>query len=132
MIAYDIITFMCKYIVVGFYDIFAGLDGNYRGQVLGYILEDLKEIADWFSTQQLLQFRGSSLLIVFESDKDRLTSLLSEPTSCRSNIVQVKMIDFVHVWESPILDCNYIDGLNSVIHYFTSLTHLFSNSSNCS
>ena len=141
---------------------FAGVADQYRGRVIDYILCKLREIAQWFSTQQKLQFRGSSILIVFESDKQALVSCLGDGTlspssnsvdgsnPCTSNccdaeisedksrnsfstngsvdlskLLQVKMIDFVHVSECNALDLNYLEGLTSVIKYFTDLSSLF-------
>lgn len=113
----------------GFYNMFLGLPEEWRETILHYLLEDLEEIKNWFSTQRRLSFRGSSVLIVFESDRNVLHSCATDANVRRSRILQVKLIDFVHVWETDKLDTNYLEGVTNLGRYFTSLLEIFRNSS---
>ncbi|XP_067933554.1 inositol polyphosphate multikinase-like [Watersipora subatra] len=109
----------------GLYEIFAGVVAGARSVLLELILADLQEFADWFASQRTLSFRGSGVLIAFETDEQKLNSCLQHGKSAFRDMLQVKLIDFVHVWETDSLDSNYIEGLSSVIKYFTALSELF-------
>lgn len=72
-------------------------------------------------------FRGSSVLIVFEGDAQLHGRYIDQDESKHrsSNLLQVKLIDFVHVWESSAVDINYLEGITSLIGYLSSLSTLF-------
>lgn len=90
-------------------------------------MNKLSSVSEWFSTQSYLSFHGSSLLIVFEGEPNYLMKNLTVTTESRQlqKLVKVKMIDFVHVWESSSIDKNYLEGLRSLETYFSKLLDIF-------
>lgn len=115
----------------GLYDIFAGLPDNSRNVVLQCIIKDLEEVREMFLHQNQLMFRGSSVLIAFEADKEALASSICNIECDQSRTLQVKLIDFVHVWETNESDSNYIEGITSLMQYLKTLTQLFIKSFKC-
>lgn len=117
----------------GFPEVFRGLPSVYRDIVLHEILTKLGQIRAWFQSQSHLAFRGSSVLIAFEGDLSQLSRLLDDSIAAfnesgksdRSPLV-VKMIDFVYVRETSDPDNNYIEGITSLMEYFTNMQRIFS------
>jgi hypothetical protein len=62
-------------------------------------LKRLQSIAKWFEIQRRFHFYSSSLLLIYESDP-----------KC-APIVDVRMIDFSHVFNDPTLDTNYVSAI---------------------
>lgn len=70
--------------------------------VLKNLLGKLESVSEWMSHQRSYVFYASSLLIVYEG-------------AFRCDQVEVKMIDFAHVFPSFELDSNYIFGLEKFV-----------------
>ncbi|RDD46902.1 Inositol polyphosphate multikinase [Trichoplax sp. H2] len=78
----------------------------------------LQALLQWFNSQSRWLFFSSSLLIVYDSDKDS------------SNEVDIKLVDFTHTYESAVVmndtnanctDNNTIYGLNSLLKKLNEL-----------
>lgn len=80
-----------------------------RAELLPPLIERLESIRAWFEGQSDFRFYGSSLLFVYDSSRE-------EP------VVDVRMIDFAHVWpiaahEKPHgRDSGYLLGITRIIH----------------
>ena len=112
-------------------------------------LEKLLLIQKWFEKQKQFAFFASSVLIVYEGlldkqntqngskssepndtpsadkgakEKDDVTKGSNEDTE-KSNkpLVDVRMIDFAHVFPATAVDENYSYGLESLINYLRKL-----------
>lgn len=117
------------YLVSGLHAIFNILPPNAKESITQFIMDDLQEIARWFGSQSILSFHGSSVLIVFEGDRATLDSNVETNHNRHPSLLQVKMIDFAHVFQTRASDDNYLEGLNSLISYFQSLSHIFRSTS---
>ena len=84
-----------------------------RRDLIPAFLKRLKDMERWFATQQQFRFYGTSLLFIYEGD----------PSAEDPNRVDVRMIDFAHVW--PIADSGvdegYLYGLQSLIQHWEYL-----------
>lgn len=80
------------------------------------LLAELEQIQQWFEAQRLLAFYSSSLLIVYESQPDRLSS--------RADHCIAKMIDFAHVFPTPERDENYLFGICNLIRALREIAEL--------
>lgn len=119
-----------SFLFLGFYDIFQSLPGKARQIYFSLIIERLQAIHDWFVQQSCLAFYGSSVLIVYEGSAEYLQSIAHQHdtvslTQELGNLLQVRMIDFVHVWETDQRDENYIQGVDSLINYIHQLSILY-------
>ena len=95
-----------------------------RLELIPPLLQRLKAIRAYFTEQSEFRFYGSSLLFVYESDSKGRTG--------QTPSVDVRMIDFAHVW--PIQgsevsggrrsdrDSGYLLGLDSIIGYLVALS----------
>mmetsp|Transcript_44610 Transcript_44610/g.53999 ORF Transcript_44610/g.53999 Transcript_44610/m.53999 type:complete len:436 (-) Transcript_44610:24-1331(-) len=75
-----------------------------RKRVIRSLIYLLKSIKIWFEENTMLGFYASSLLIVYEGD-----------STSRSDVVDVKMIDFGHVRRQRSGDSGYLYGLKMLI-----------------
>jgi hypothetical protein len=103
-----------------------------RFDVVIIVIEKLKELLRWVSSQTVYHFYCTSLLIVYDGYKcssiDRTSHALiatqnftstSENKFCK---VDIKMIDFAHTIASDgTNDVGYIYGISSLIHYLELL-----------
>ncbi|KAL5018443.1 hypothetical protein ScPMuIL_004165 [Solemya velum] len=120
---------------------FFGLDHHLRKDVIKALLEKLQLIQDWFDTQTELAFYASSLLVVYEGEVQNasrhgttmngpessdLLKTKSDGTEVNSDhpLVDVRMIDFTHVFKSETKDENYLFGLRNLIRYLNELLQL--------
>ena len=125
------------------------LDGKLCTDVVNSTLEKLLLIQKWFEKQKQFAFFASSLLIVYEGLPDEHNtqngSKSSEPGDTPSAdkdtkheedvkkgsnedigkgnkpLVDVRMIDFAHVFPATAVDENYSYGLESLINYLRKL-----------
>ncbi|KAF6025204.1 hypothetical protein EB796_016486 [Bugula neritina] len=100
----------------GLHAIFNILPPNAKESITQFIMDDLQEIA-------------RCVLIVFEGDKATLDSNVETNHNRHPSLLKVKMIDFAHVFQTRASDDNYLEGLNSLISYFQSLSHIFRSTS---
>lgn len=82
-----------------------------RRRVLSNALVDLRPIRRWFDENNSLDFRASSLLIIYEGD----------PGRGNGDVTMTKMIDFSHVRRVADGDKGYVHGLSTLSHLFTEL-----------
>lgn len=120
----DAFAYYASLCVTGFYYIFAGLPGAARETILEHIRNDLVKLRNWFSYQTQLPFHGSSVLIVFETDKRLLTCCIDDCALC-NKVVQVKLIDFTFIRENNAIDRNVLDVIEKLLEHFTSVSALF-------
>jgi len=71
-------------------------------------VEKLQSIRDFMMKQKQFRFISSSLLFAFDLQTDWIEEK-----------IHVKMIDFAHTHCYDGIDCNYLEGLNSFIMYFS-------------
>ena len=111
--------------------------------LVGMFLQRLRSIESWFTSQSSLRFIASSLLFVYTT-ACQATPLASRPSTNHSaavpasssqsgdcswsesrwsGCVDVRMIDFTHVFETTTHDDNYLTGLRSLISYMSQLLH---------
>jgi len=76
--------------------------------VVDEFLQRLRSIANWFERQRRFHFYSSSLLLIYESDEKRGPK------------IDVRMIDFSHVFNDTTLDTNYMFGITNLIKHFDS------------
>jgi hypothetical protein len=85
-----------------------------RTELVPPFIEKLREIEGWFAHQNSKRFYGSSLLFLYDGTAE-------DPK------VDVRMIDFAHVWPIPPQevpegrDEGYLKGLRSIIGYLSDL-----------
>jgi len=92
----------------------------YRPALINAFLRRLNQIESWFSTQNSYTFFASSLFLVYDADIcDRETTEMNDEEIDR--FVDVRMIDFTHVFPASTVDTNYLTGLRSLISYFIRL-----------
>lgn len=102
-------------------------------------VQQIKKIKDWFDKQTQFAFFASSLLIVYEGKPDQTTqtnnnvqtkptenngkehSSSSDSRSDPASLVDVRMIDFAHVFPAEAKDENYLYGLNNLIKYLEKM-----------
>lgn len=82
-----------------------------RIRALSDVLLQLRALRRWFDDNKSLQFRASSLLIIYEGDPDR----------GNGDVTLVKMIDFGHVRRAAGGDSGYIAGVRSLQHMLTDI-----------
>ena len=125
------------------------LDGKLCTDVVNTTLEKLLLIQKWFEKQKQFAFFASSVLIVYEglpdkqntqngskssgtndtpsADKDAkadddVTKGSNEDVEKANKLsVDVRMIDFAHVFPATAVDENYSYGLESLINYLRKL-----------
>ena len=87
-------------------------------KIAGVFVEKLKKIKTHFETQRSFHFFASSLLFVYDAEAVQNNIDTEE----LSNLVNLKMIDFAHVWPAEgEIDNNYLRGVNSLIQLFSSV-----------
>lgn len=87
-------------------------------KIAGVFVEKLKKIRSLFETQTSFHFFASSLLFVYDAEAVQNNIDTEE----LSNLVNLKMIDFAHVWPAEgEIDNNYLRGVNSLIQLFSSV-----------
>ncbi len=103
-------------------------------------VKKIKKVKDWFEKQTQLAFFASSLLIVYEGNPDHAkqtnNNVQTKPTEDNgkehsatssnsrtdpASLVDVRMIDFAHVFPAESKDENYLYGLNNLIKYLEEL-----------
>ena len=83
--------------------------------------EKLNEILKLFETQTTFHFFASSLLFVYDGEAALQFEQAGDEAELRKS-VQLKMIDFAHVWPAEgELDQNYIRGVHSLIKLFCQI-----------
>ena len=102
-----------------------------RKDVINGVIKKLTEILAWFARQSDLHFYCSSILIIYDGLSDANSSDAGDKIQCatandrgasiaaKTDLVQVKMIDFAHTLPSPVpsvLDHGYILGLTTLIN----------------
>lgn len=93
-----------------------------RTEVIPPLLDRLGAIRSWFETQSRYRFYGSSLLFVYEGHSEASTTP-AEHAAMPPPRVDVRMIDFAHVWPIPPhqqphgRDTGYLLGLDSIMRY---------------
>ena len=89
-------------------------DTNFNSAVAKGFLMKLKDIEQWFLSQNTYQFFATSLLFVYEGDT----------ANCKAeeNSTDIRMIDFPRVFPAEGQDENYLTGLRNLISYFESIT----------
>lgn len=115
---------------------------HYRKDCIQAVIDKLKKIEAWFLKQKKYAFYASSLLIVYDASIDTsnghdeediaLCKQSDNTTSCLDyshgnkprSYVDVRMIDFTHVFPSDEPDDNYIFGLQNLIKHLESLMEL--------
>ena len=75
------------------------------------ILQNIRPLRKWFDDNMSLEFRASSLLIIFEGD----------PVKGNGDATLVKMIDFGHVRRNVDGDPGYIIGLKTIKSLLTEI-----------
>jgi len=123
--------------VYGAFKLFLNADTALCGPLVGKILGHLKDIHHWAKGQRVFNIYSSSVLIVY--DAKRLKELiegraiLNNPNDLQldefvtptagSNWVNVKMIDFAHIFpnEDGGPDANYIEGIENLVKVFERL-----------
>merc|ERR1719507_850372 len=96
-------------------------------KIAGVFVEKLKKIQSLFQTQRSFHFFASSLLFVYDAEAvqnniDTEAVQNNIDTEELSNLVNLKMIDFAHVWPAEgDIDNNYLRGVNSLIQLFSSV-----------
>lgn len=88
-------------------------DSDFRSTAASKLLMQLKPLRKWFEENKSLRFCASSLLIVYEGDKQQ------ESGSC--DAVTVKMIDFGRVRRCYDGDNGYLSGLKKLSECVTEL-----------
>ena len=95
-----------------------------RKDVAQAFVNSLLPIKQWFESQAELCFYASSLLLVYEAynTEDQQTNSVNRAASkenCQESdiapLVDVRMIDFAHVFPTTKRDDNYLIGLNKLI-----------------
>lgn len=87
-------------------------------KIAGVFVEKLKKIQSLFESQRSFHFFASSLLFVYDAEAVQNNIDTEE----LSNLVNLKMIDFAHVWPADgEIDNNYLRGVNSLIQLFSSV-----------
>lgn len=66
-----------------------------------------QQIIAWFETQRRYAIYSSSVLLVFEGDH----------AHAGDTVVDARMIDFTHVFDTSERDDNYLDGVRSLTDY---------------
>ena len=125
------------------------LDGKLCTDVVNTTLEKLLLIQKWFEKQKQFAFFASSVLIVYEGLADKQntqngskssgpndTPLADKDAKAEDDVtkgsnedvekankpsVDVRMIDFAHVFPATAVDENYSYGLESLINYLRKL-----------
>jgi len=84
-------------------------------------VEELQKIAALFETQTKFHFFASSLLFVYDAEGAKNNKSLG--SNQLKQFVNVKMIDFAHVWPAPdqAKDQNYAKGVQSLIQLFSKV-----------
>ncbi|CAH1794290.1 unnamed protein product [Owenia fusiformis] len=103
--------------------------GKLRKDVIRHVLCKLQEIEHWFNIQTELMFFAMSILIVFEGDiqleeksenNQSYNSADSNHVGCVNGYssiddeVEVKLIDFAHVFKTDKKDMNFLAGLYGI------------------
>nr|KAG5692684.1 hypothetical protein BaRGS_028484 [Batillaria attramentaria] len=110
--------------------IFFGLGrGGLRKDVVKALLVKLRRLEAWFLTQKQLAFYASSILIVYNKGRVPVAGGPStgradgEPRTCADDhpLVELRMIDFAHVFPGTGIDQNYLFGLQKLISYLEQL-----------
>ncbi|TRY55869.1 hypothetical protein DNTS_029120 [Danionella cerebrum] len=92
-----------------------------RRRTISLIIEKIQNILHWFLSQSQLHFYASSLLLVYEGaytpdhHERSLNSTCGSTGEMEEEAVEVKMIDFAHVFPSDCADEGYIYGLRSLL-----------------
>ena len=125
------------------------LDGKLCTDVMNTTLEKLLLIQKWFEKQKQFAFFASSVLIVYEGLPDKQNTQNGSKSSGTNDTpsadkdakadddvtkgsnedvekankpsVDVRMIDFAHVFPATAVDENYSYGLESLINYLRKL-----------
>ena len=84
-------------------------------------IEKLRRVEALFQTQTTYNFYASSLLFVYDAEGAKNSKNLGSEKL--SEFVNVKMIDFAHVWpaEEGKIDQNYLKGVQSLIKLFSDV-----------
>jgi len=87
-------------------------------KIAGVFVEKLKKIQSLFETQRSFHFFASSLLFVYDAEAVQNNIDTEE----LNNLVNLKMIDFAHVWPAEgEIDNNYLRGVTSLIQLFSGV-----------
>ena len=84
-----------------------------RKDIIKQILQKLKPIERWFRTQKILHFISSSILLIYEAGSSSTESC--KDCGSKADLVDVRMIDFVHVFPRNKTDRKYLHGLENLI-----------------
>ena len=95
-------------------DRFLGSGDQLRREVVPQFLQKLRGVEHWFTSQNQLSFYASELLMVYEGYKE--TELSNG--RYQNSQVDVRMIDFPHVFPTHRQDDNYLYGLKRLINHF--------------
>jgi len=88
-----------------------GTDPGVRTRVISNVLLQLRGLRRWFDENKSLQFRASSLLLIYEGDPER----------GNGDVSLLKMIDFGHVRRVVGGDSGYLFGLRTLRHILTEI-----------
>jgi hypothetical protein len=96
-----------------------------KGQKIA-VRETIKRLNDiklWFEKQTTYNFFASSILIIYESDLERMCEEnLKNTESYLTQFVRAKMCDLTHIFRSDSkIDENYLFGLNCLIDHLKRL-----------
>lgn len=112
---------------VGFHQFLGSIQLEMTFNILGQLLANLVDIKAWFTTQRLFRFIASSILIVYEANNSKKfgkhqnfhqqseTVENMHQLSPKNLLVDAKIIDTAHVFQSTDVDSNYLFGLENLI-----------------
>nr|6E7F_A Chain A, Inositol polyphosphate multikinase [Homo sapiens]6E7F_B Chain B, Inositol polyphosphate multikinase [Homo sapiens] len=108
-----------------------------RKDAVAASIQKIEKILQWFENQKQLNFYASSLLFVYEGSSQPTTTKLNDRTLAEKFLsggggsggggsqeiaeVEVRMIDFAHVFPSNTIDEGYVYGLKHLISVLRSI-----------
>ncbi|XP_041363844.1 inositol polyphosphate multikinase-like [Gigantopelta aegis] len=121
---------------------FFGLKQRLRKDAICALIKKINDIEKWFSSQTSFAFYASSLLIIYDSPSpgecgskhtdsttghnDRICENHTDrlETDAELALVDVRIIDFAHVFPSSKIDENVLFGIRSLLRYLDQLLQM--------